>query len=112
MLSYWWRVPREPVVEGAAVRPRVLWKTLPLFEWEILTKDEMADFERKGRRLDSVVAAKSLDGVVEGKDVELYDPFAGLPDPRRPLVATPKRGKSIKAVSWADLEIQDEDVAR
>lgn len=114
MLSYWWRVPRNPVVDGAAVRPRILWKMERLFEWEMLSKEEIGGFEKNGgvlvKRKDSV-ALRSLDGAIEADNGEGYDPFAGLADPRKPLVATPKRRKSIKAVAWADLERTDEESA-
>jgi hypothetical protein len=92
MLSYWWRVPAIPEMEGAACRPKRLVKRKPLFEWEIVGRGECEGYVREE---------------VDGAGRTEYDSFAGLPGAKGPVVATPrsKSVKEAKAVAWADLDV-------
>ena len=86
-----------PAVEGAAKRPTSLWKTISLFEWEIVERDDFDGYVRT--RKERKVGAKE------------FDCFAGMPKSRskkfRKDKVGLKRRMSIKAVSWADMGASD-----
>ena len=84
--SHWWRIPRIPQMEGAAKRPTALWKAQPLFQRDIIDRDEISGYVKE---------------TMGQPEVLEYHPFTGPPNASSPLVITLKR--KSKGVSWADL---------
>lgn len=61
-----------------------------MIDWEIVDRNECGGY----------VIKKEV--AVDGSGA--FDPFAGVPNRKKPVVAVPKRRKS-KRVSWPDVEL-------